>query len=360
MGTHGKVFILAAVAVLTACPAKVAGGCTPDGHGGGAAGRVTVTPHLDAPVSESGNTVFCSTFQIAWNLMIDDITGGKILLEGDPGLAAALNRRLTGRTGLDGSEHLAMAGFGRDRIADRINEKLKSRFGVNAPLVDAKFNDDDVILAYAYLRKEMSFPAAFEGDGRPLRFRNSRGEALVEGFGIGAAGGPEQNERRDQVEVIRCGGSGDQVVRLRTGDPADEIVLADIPPGKTLLETYEQAESMIGSSRPGKLKDGDILLVPVVDLSADHSCTELIGLHLLNEGFEEYFVCEARQDVRFRLDESGAGISSEGVFAIQKGGGGGKSLIFSDPFLLYCKKKGERYPYFAVWVGDAGVMIRTR
>ena len=68
---------------------------------------------------------------------------------------------------------------------------------------------------------------------------------------------------------------------------------------------------------------------------------------------------EARQEVRFRLNECGATVKSEAIFALKKGGAGRKILIFNRPFMLYLKKKDAEYPYLAMWVENDGLMVKS-
>ena len=61
----------------------------------------------------------------------------------------------------------------------------------------------------------------------------------------------------------------------------------------------------------------------------------------------------AAQTVRFRLDERGAVLKSEAIVW----GGIGEQLIFDKPFLILLERRDARNPYFALWVGNAELLV---
>ncbi|HSG27259.1 MAG TPA: hypothetical protein VLA34_02175, partial [Candidatus Krumholzibacterium sp.] len=314
---------------------RLAGPAAADG------GAVLVTPVLDHPVEREANLVYCGTFQMAWDRMTREMIGEKILLDERTGLVDRLNRNMTSGSGAGGQDPpgcLVMAGYGRDSIADRINEELKRRFGDGAPLLDRSLNDDDVILAYAFLDKVSRFVNPFQRYDSPLVFAGPGGGRAVRAFGAGYGETDGLSAIRGQAEVLEYRRGGGFIVRLATGDEEEELILASVEPCATLLETCEEVEWRVAAASAEPLGPSDVLVVPLLDLSATRSFTPLLGRHLLNEGFREYFVAEARQDVRFRLDESGTSLGSSGTFVLEKGGPEGKSLIFRNPFLLYLKR----------------------
>jgi len=53
-----------------------------------------ITPHLGAQIDSNNNLIYCSSFQMAWNKLRDDVIKGNILLESDPVSARQLNKKL--------------------------------------------------------------------------------------------------------------------------------------------------------------------------------------------------------------------------------------------------------------------------
>jgi hypothetical protein len=91
-----------------------------------------------------------------------------------------------------------------------------------------------------------------------------------------------------------------------------------------------------------------------------HSYNELIGRFFINKNFEEYFITEAVQSIRFKLDEKGALLKSESRIGGAPISPRPKFLIFDKPFLLVMKEKKGTYPYFAVWIDNAELMVSEK
>jgi hypothetical protein len=323
-----------------------------------------VTPHMDVPIETGRNVVFCSTFHIAWNEMRNDIIGEDIRLEKPLEIVRQLNHGRMTKADIGEEDFLSMVGYGGKDIIGKINQALKVKFGDDAPVVDDVYNDDDIILAYAFLCKELQFEHVFEDFLNPIHFAANGRSTPVEGFGIFKYSQNHHRNLRDQVEIIDYKNMRDFIICLGSKHPDDEIILANVEPGRTLLETFEQVDRRTARSRSNgrthSLNRNDVLQIPKLDVSMNHSYTSLLQLHLLNKGFEKYFIAEARQDLKFRLDECGATTKSEATLVLKKGPPPEfKLLRFNNPFLLYIKKKDAKYPYFAIWVENTELMVKS-
>jgi hypothetical protein len=318
-----------------------------------------VTPHMEVPITDGQNVVYCSTFQLAWNDMTRDIVKEDIRLEEPPELVDYLNRSLSTEADIPERDYLAMADYGSDEFVDRLNRALREKFGPGAPQVEEEYGSGELIVAYAYLEKSLQFARPFDVFTNPMNFLSTDRRWPVEGFGIGSFSAARHGDLRDQVEILDYQNTGDFVIRLRSTRPDDEIVLAHIRPGATLLETYEAVDERVENAVPSYMEERDVLMIPKLRVSIDHSYKSLLGLYLLNEGFEEYFVDEARQNINFRFDERGASVDSESKLVLEKKGPAPeyKRLVFSSSFLLYMRTKGAEYPYFAVWVENDELLI---
>jgi len=315
--------------------------------------RTSITPHLKAPIAPGQSVLFCSTFQIAWNSMKSDILNEDVRLEKLLDLVKQLNNGVATKDDIAADDYYTTTGFGRAGLAESINEALKEKFGNGAPTVGQDFNQRDVIVAYSALRKILKFADPFEDFQQPFSFHGDLNRARVESFGISER---ENARLRNQVEIIECAGRNNLIIRLKSENPEDEIILAKVPPGETLLETFENVNAQVANGTPRAMGNSELLRIPKVDISLDHSYSSLLGLYLLNSGFEKYFVARADQNIDFRLDESGAVTKSDATFMLKKMY---IPLAFNEPFLLYLKQKDGRYPYLALWVGNAGLLVHS-
>lgn len=327
--------------------------------GSGQLKLTTVTAYLQSSIVKGKNLLFCSTFQVAWNVLSDDIIKAPLQLAGDPITGKMLNERLTGKNDLSSDDYLAMAGLKKDGIVQKIIESLNEKFKEN-PGIDISLDKPDDILSYAFLKKDLQFANEFEALDSALNFN---GKTSVKSFGIKEYASDEAHKKlADQVKILDYIDDNDFILSLASTKPNDEIVLAKITPRGTLLETLKLITNRIKAKKSFILKDKDTLQIPQLDFDILHSYSDLIGKFVLNKGFEDYFIAKAIQSIRFRLNEKGALLKSEAAIVLEKeiSMEMPKRLIFDRPFLIYLKEKGALYPYFAMWVDNPELLIRNK
>jgi hypothetical protein len=350
--------------------------------------RTSITAHLEAEIVAGRNVVYCASFQIAWDELLDKIIGEPLELQGDPLTARMLNKRLVGKADIAKDCYLAMAGLERDGIVGRVHQALRETFN-RSPGLDLTLNSPDDILAYAFLEKSIPFDTEFEAFCDPLPFCDG---VLVEAFGV-----EEPSTAAEQVVILDYRHADDYVIKLQ-GSPevdamlefemladrpriADDIILAKVRPQPTLLETVQSV--LARSSEEGrekalreatqagrdilmrlspKLDQGsEVLQIPKIDLEVLHRHSELVNKQLLNLGFEDYFIAEALQAVKFRLDEKGADLSSEAAIEMTLGYvAQRRQFIFDRPFLLCLKERESQVPYLAIWVDNSEFLAHAK
>jgi hypothetical protein len=333
----------------------------------------TVTAHLEAGIGSGRNLLYCATFQIAWDQLRDDVLGGHPLqLEGDPPVARALNEQLVGKRDISGEYYLAMAGFGRDRIVERIEQALRKKFD-RTPGLDLLCESDE-ILAYAFLEKSIPFDTEFQVLPDPLKFDDG---VEVQAFGIDQERGAE-----DQVVILDYRSAGDFVIKLQ-GSPqvdaeiefgaridrsriSDDVILAKVAPQATLRETVETMLARASEEARGQTESSlgpqEVLRIPKIDVDVLHRYSDLVDRLLLNPEFEGYFISEALQAVKFTLDETGAEVRSEAEIFVTKGIVTPERLrkfVFDKPFLLCLKEKKAEYPYLAMWIDNSELLVKA-
>ena len=322
-----------------------------------------ISSHMEAPISSGRNVVYCATFQIAWNQLKDDILKEGIKVQAPVAMVAFLNKSLAVEADMDEKDYLALAGFVKGDIVGRINRGLQRQFGYDAWLLNPdEYQDPATILVYTFLNKNLRFKYPFEGFKSPIHFGAGNSRAAVAGFGIHHyLSRPEHVQMGEQVEILDYKDNQNFIVRLKEESPDDEIVLAKVSPEATLLKTYQKVQSKIANSQSMRLEKDDILHIPKFDIALLHSYSPLLGIHLANKGFEEYFFDEAVQRINFKLDESGAKVKSEGKIALKKGGPiDFKLLLFDSPFLLYLKQQNGRYPYLMLWIENPELLVKSQ
>ena len=311
-----------------------------------------VIPHLDAKIEPGKNILWCNTFQLAWNELCE-LTGGPITMESAPPMVDILNKRTASKEDLDEASYVAMAGLAREGIYDKIRKQLGEKFkGQASPeLLESLPTMDWIAVAYAYIFKALPFEWAFTRFYSNLRFDGY----CVDSFGICQFMEDEVNIA-SQVLILDYLNSFDFVIELKTRAKDDRLILAKVPPLTSLAETVKMVEQRMAKATPMKmLKFGD-LYVPVLNFDILREYSELYNhrIRTSEKRIDGLPIGYAAQSVRFRLDETGAILISESLIPVPAAG---KKLIFDKPFLILLKRSEEKNPYFALWVGNAELLI---
>jgi len=315
---------------------------------------------MEQAIEGGSNVLYCLTFQIAWNELTYRVVGDDIRLTDEPPMVEILNKRAARRDNLSEDCYVAMAGLGKDQILGRIDKALKEKFKDSAPKVNLDLGEHGFI-AYAYLHKNLKFEKEFEGLETPILFRCNSNETNVKCFGIEKYSYSKHKDLGKQVEILDYKDDSEFIIGLKSISLNDEIILGKIKPGKTLLATVKAVQERAETRRSWPLSKGDTLQIPKFDFDIQHSYSELLGKSLKNKGFTDYFIAEAIQSIRFKLDEKGAVLKSEARVKLTQPvsrSGRPRHFVFDTPFLIYLKEKGAKYPYFAMWVGNAELLVK--
>lgn len=393
-----------------------------------------ITPHLEQKMELGKNVMWCASFQLAWNELMD-YAGGPIVMTPQPPMADILNRREFSKAEIDSGSVAAAAGR-VDGVLTEIQSELARKFGEAAdPQLLDQFRNfpHDSVAMYAYLMKQLPFETPF---GRldygyfshlhpsievPEEMESTQVE--VETFGIEDYK-PEDKEQAAMAQQVRIlwyeiKNEADDyathfVVELKTASQEDRLLFAMIPPEQTLGATVAKVQSLIlkpNTLRPGTdyqktvakaywkklgksredlseeeqwdiyedmtrfvmdkltpvatLIKGDSISLPVLDFDITKSFPELCGKPVASgspdvDGLPFAF---AEQRIRFKLNELGAKLESEGGGVLF---GGPPSFDFTryfgfyKPFLVFLIRKGASKPYFALWVGNDELLARQQ
>ena len=266
---------------------------------------VTISVHESVPLGH--NTVIaCATFPKAWSALASKLGQPIARVDGST-VGEELSRSNLLAAKVDPESFVAVAGLMSDE-AD-----VKKAKAALAGLLPGRESEGlasaspAAVFAIAALKKQMPFRHPFDVIRPPLNFEGSD-SADVRAFGI------EHVETRNevspfdsQVEVIEFKGKDDFVIVLHTaGARRDEIVLAKLPPGPTLGETWDAVQQRFASRVPKKqsrLRAGETLQVPCLALGASSRFPEITGRGISGT---QYVITRAHQDLQFLLDEKGA------------------------------------------------------
>ena len=332
--------------------------------------QTTISPYLEAKLDSATNTLYCASFQMAWSKMRNQVIKEDIRIEGTPPTAFQLNRQLLSNDDVSTSSYVAEAGVLSKELIERINKGRQEKFGNQGGesfKMTPPTNGKRTIIAYAYLQKSLEFRNEFEKLTAPLLFQDSSGsKASVAAFGIEkfSYSNHRHEKLQGQVSVYDYRNDNDFILSLRSKSDDDEIILAKVKPGKSLLGTYQAVAKRVDAGKKTEIWENESLKVPKIDFDLSYSFPELEGKQFLNSGWEGWTIGKALQDTRFKLDEKGAVLKSRAFIMAMKGEapapGNSKPrmFIFDKPFLIYLKQKNGKYPYFVLWVNNSELMLK--
>ncbi|MEA3479846.1 MAG: hypothetical protein U9R60_16820 [Bacteroidota bacterium] len=335
-------------------------------------GQTHVIAHLNEKLPESGNIIYCSSFEHAWKELSDNVLKDEVRLQKSISLQGNLNRSYK------------TAAYSPNCTSD-------SRFT----------NHGDSIIINSSFQESLEWPVEFQSFGHPMRFYTGEKEyTRCEYFGINLKDHEDLLKYNAQVKVVEFVNEDGFIVRLqarcrmqdtgyrmneewgkkemsmrfiatRTEYGWVEIIIAKVPRERTLLKTIENVEKRINKpttnnqqpttnpySTSTTLIPGDILAIPKINLNVNKEYGELLGKHLANRGFEKYFFAMAQQNINFEMDEQGARAGSEAKIVLKKGPSA-RRMVIDGPFLIYLKEYGAAKPYLAMWIENTECLVMS-
>jgi hypothetical protein len=333
--------------------------------------QTTIVPTLDSPCPPNTNVIWCSSFQLAWNRMKDDVIGEPVQVVGAEELAARLNYAEQSASDLESTSFYAAAGRIKDRIISRIEKDMAAKFPSHSvPDLASADGISDAVVAYSYLTANVPFKYPYRQVEDDFIFTDSNGiETNVGAFGVWGHGS-RYKRIREQVDIlyfredVNETNLGLQIkefaVDLCKYSEPYQVVAAIVEPKDSLAQTLKYIHNQIEDFRPtvnyqrmSFLGGVDVLMVPEMFWEIEHRFTELIGTMVANAE-PPMPIVEASQGVRFKLDRYGAALESESTTVAF--GGSLIYLRFNRPFLVYMKKRGCEQPFFVMWVDNAELL----
>jgi hypothetical protein len=332
--------------------------------------QTSIVPTLDSPCPKNKNVIWCSSFQLAWNRMKEDVIGEPVKVVGAEDLAARLNSAEQTQDDLESDSFYAAAGRIKQGIINKIQKDMAAKFPKHSvPDFSAFTNIPEGILAYAYLTANVPFKYPYRQVEGEFIFTDSNGvETNVGAFGIW---GHETIYKRirEQAEILYINEDRNEqnpnhrykefVIDLCKHSKPYQVVAAMVEPKDSLAQTLNYIHNQIADFKQTDnrekmhlLSSVDILIVPEMFWKIDHRFDELIDKIVVNAN-PPMPILEAKQTIKFKLDRYGAVLESEATVAASAVP---RNFIFNRPFLVYMKKRGCDQPFFVMWVDNAELL----
>jgi hypothetical protein len=322
--------------------------------------------HPNVPIPPDTNVIWCGTLQLAWNEAIK-LVGERLQFENQPPLVNLLNRQDFTANDLDPAGYVALADFERNHVEAEIRAALQKTFhGAASPelIPDAPQPtpgpDNQDFVAYAYLFKNLAFAHPFN-DNDPIPFAG----VPVRNFGSLTHGDNLSPDVFRQISIYDYQSDDNFILTLQTKALRDQLILAKLPPGPTLQATIDAVLKRIAANQPQTAGESDPLAVPKINLDLKKDFDQLEGLKLNPSPAAKIqtrlTITKAQQLIRFQLNEKGAVLKSEAVMVMKAlAMMPSHNLIFDKPFLILMKRADAPQPYFALWIGNASLLIPAK
>jgi len=342
--------------------------------------KTSVLATLDCPMPEHKNVIWCSTFQIAWDKLKNDIISEPVKVPGAEELATRLNQAKASEVDIEKESFYATAGFVGKGIIQQIQNEMKKRFpSTPVPTFDKSYRLPYTIVTYSYLNIDLEFKYPFYTKNSAFIFEDTEGtHTKVTSFRNIAEGMGDSNSEQvyEQVDILyyKSGNNKETTefaIDLCKYTSPYQVVLALVSRRNTLGSTVATVEQKISEFKEDpdyevlrKLRvptfgPGDIVIVPDILYKLTHQFTELKDRPLGNTQLPGYIILEAKQMIDFSLGRTGVILKSEavGVAAPFSRPPEPRRLYFNKPFLIYVKKRqGGTNPFFVMWVDNAELM----
>ncbi len=337
--------------------------------------QTAIVPTLDSPCPKNKNVIWCSSFQLAWNQMKDDVIGEPIKVVGAEKLSACLNAAKQSSADIESRSFYASAGRVKEGIINKIQKDMAAKFSSHSV---PDFNDiygltdePNGILAYSYLTANVPFEYPYRQVRDKFIFTYSRGiETNIGAFGVWGLL-QRYKKMREQVEILyfiedyneprRDLQMKEFAIDLCKHSKPYQVVAAVIEPKDSLTQSLDYIHNQIANFKKNPryknmtvLNYVDVLMVPEMFWKIDHRFEELIRKIVANAD-PPMPIVEAKQSIKFKLDRCGAMLESEATFFYAATP---RHFKLNRPFLVYMKKRDCEQPFFVMWIDNAELLNR--
>jgi hypothetical protein len=307
--------------------------------------------------SYKGNFVWCGAMNLAWNELNESILKEKLQLNSNDKLALEmvikLNNTSFSKNDLDSSSYYIKSGFGQKTV-DAINEETKAKFPVKK-LEDLKIQlQDDDIISYAYFNKSVSY--LYEFKKSEVTFNGKK----VKGFSYN----PNVNNQLYNIEVIEYANDDQFIIKLKLKEDNAEMIVAK----GYKMDNPSSAIEKWNASNPDdytSLYDGDEFEAPIVNLNFHREYKELKNQFLGNKGFENKYISQMFENIKFKMNEKGAEVEAEAVVTMEGGSNGQSSQAvprnfkLNKPYWIIMKQADSKKPYFILGINNTELMEKS-
>lgn len=303
------------------------------------------------------DTIWCGTFQIAWNELINKI-GKEIEFESyDSEFVQKLNEQSFKKDMLSEQSYILKVDKTSPDLKKEIEKETKEKFGNNRNSIfdNFQFKRTNGITIYTALYKKFNFLEEFD-IMKNMNFGNT--DKKVKCFGIDKESDETLYKNLEVTYYEWNEDTWEYIIRLKTKEN-EEIILAKLREENDFNETYNkiiELESTYEDSN--KFRKDDILVIPYIKLNCLINYEELCGKEIKES--DGLFIVNAIQSIEFSMNPKGGELFSQASMqtaSLSAPPMKARKLNFCEPCYLFIKEKDKEKPYFAVKIDTNFVEI---
>lgn len=302
-----------------------------------------------------GNYVWGGAMNLAWNDLNENILDEKLKLNTEEkvalGMVEKFNDAVFEKTDLDEKSYYIKSGYGQETV-DLINQESREKFPTKS------FPDLTIVLApteiisYAYFLKEVEYLTQFKETN--VKFENKD----VKGFYT------QSSEDKKNVKIVKYWNDNKFIINLRLKEEGDELFLAKGFDMTSPQDIVDEINKYNNESNTVVIGNDDVFKMPKIHLDHERRYEELINKTIANENFEEYFIGEMSEKIKFDMDHKGAKVENEALMGLPVGIKSKipkhKKFILNEPFWIVMKRANSNNPYFILGVNNENIMERVK
>lgn len=320
---------------------------------------ITIVPTMDDKINTDSS--WCSTFQLVWNDMKNEIVKTDVVFNPQLEMVENLNKESFTEDMLSDEYYFKIYGFKNLELKEKIQNGIKEKFNQTSDILDDFDWNNDALddptssdirryFFYTMLYREFEYKSKFSvldnakfGEYEDIKY-----------FGVNKN---SKEAVRKQIEVLFYNSKDDFAVKIKTKDN-DEVIFYKNPEGETFKEIYDSMMKKTNEYEESRdFSEKDFFMAPILSFNVKREYKELANKKFNTADGNIAMIEKAIQSIKFSLDETGGKVKSEAGVDSWKTTSMAeeeKTRYFNvnDTFALFLKEEKRNVPYLALRVDD--------
>lgn len=312
--------------------------------------EIKVVPTMEDKIDS--NSAWCSTFQLVWNDMKNEVAKRDIVFTPQEIMVDNLNKEQFKEDMISDNYYYKKYGKMTFDLKEEIENGINEKFEQKSDILDSMdWNDNsESYLFYTMLFRKFEFLNKFDKleNGK---FSNKYND--IKYFGI-----DENSDKiiKDQIKVLYYNSKNDFAISINTKNN-DQVIFCKNPKGNSFNEILNNMNEKSSRFTGAKdFEDEDKFKAPNLDIDLEKEYKELQDKEFMTEEGTAV-LSKTIQTIKFSLDETGGEIKSEAgikmeMTSIEPDENKSREFYLDNTFAIFLKETDREIPYFAAKIDD--------